>query len=314
MSKTAKGIGALLFLLPFIVWGLLDTQSCPGHENPSTSDHQAKTKCAPAPCAESKDEPKASGDAQHDKISLPPAKEWTCHWVTSLVDVFTYWIFLVTAFLAYYTYKLWDQTKALSEGADASAQSTMTKMGESIAEAARSAAAMENLAKSAAANTALARERSAQQMRAYLTVSINTGFYQNSAIGLKFAVHPMCFNSGQTPAHKMRYWAKADICPFPLPDDFDFPPIKNPVISAFSLGPHHGIELNAVCDNFIRDQDVQNVKDGISKRVFIWGVITYDDIFGDTHETKFCHSLYWIGNPLNPDLRGTYSATHNEAT
>lgn len=35
------------------------------------------------------------------------ASRWVCGWVTHPVDVFTYWIFLVTAFLAFYTYKLW---------------------------------------------------------------------------------------------------------------------------------------------------------------------------------------------------------------
>src|SRR6266566_3435977 len=100
----------------------------------------------------------------------------------------------------------------------------------SIAEANRLATAMEKVAKDIAVssqaaidNVAAVRERTAQQMRAYLCVIIGSGIYQDRPNKLKFEAKPTLVNAGHTPAHKVSYRAKAAILPVPLPDDFAFP-------------------------------------------------------------------------------------------
>lgn len=221
---------------------------------------------------------------------------------------------IITGLLALYTAKLWKATKAMVDSADATAQRQSNEMQASIAEASRAATAMEQLVKGSAQSVATLKDVTARQMRAYLVVNINNGFYQERKRNIKFEVKPSLQNAGQTPAHKMTYWATAKIMPFPLPEDFNFPmPKKAPIMPMF-LGPHQGVELNAIVDDFVTDEDVADIKSGNTCRVYIWGIVTYTDIFNKKRTTKFCHSLYWFGSIENEKVSGSYAAHHNEAT
>ena len=99
-------------------------------------------------------------------------------------------------------------------------------LGESVAEANRSASAMESIAKeiSVSSKAALASVTAInQQMRAYLCVIIGAALYQERAKSLKFQAVPSIVNAGLTPAHKVSFRASAAILPIPLPEDFGFP-------------------------------------------------------------------------------------------
>lgn len=212
------------------------------------------------------------------------------------------------------------QARRLRQTVEAAAQQSKD-MEKSIAEAARAATAMEAVAESIAISAKAAvesvttvRDVSARQMRAYLSISINTGVYQERARDLKFDVRPVVFNSGHTPAHKMTYWASARVLPNPLPDDFDFPIGEDNLKSGFVLGPHQSIIINAVGPDFVSDDEVQAIKAGIKNRVYVWGIIFYEDVFGQARETKFCHSIYWFTGQNGELINGNYSARHNEAT
>lgn len=232
----------------------------------------------------------------------------------------TIFLAFVTAILAIFTGALWWVTLSLSKSAAATSKQQMIDVQKSIAETARAAAAMERVAGhmgiSARASTesvAALKERTAQQMRAYLSVSIGGGIFQERHKDLRFEVKPTLLNSGNTPAHKITYWAKAEILPFPLPDSFNFPPIEDTVQSSLVLGPHQSIVLNAMVNYFLLDEEVESVKRGIERRPHIWGIVTYTDVFGDIHTTKFSHSIYWLGPEGNEIIAGNYSSRHNEA-
>jgi hypothetical protein len=212
------------------------------------------------------------------------------------------------------------QARRLRQTVEAAAQQSKD-MEKSIAEAARAATAMEAVAESIAISAKAAvesvttvRDVSARQMRAYLSVSINTGIYQERERNLKFDVRPVVFNSGHTPAHKLTYWASARILPNPLPDNFDFPVGEDNLKSGFVLGPHQNIVINAMVQDFVSDDEAQAIKAGIEKRVYVWGIIFYEDVFGESRQTKFCHSIYWIAGPKGELINGNYAARHNEAT
>ena len=235
------------------------------------------------------------------------SSEWFLVYITFLLAI-------ITGALAFYTYKLWSATKTMVNSSDATAKRQSSEMQASIAEASRAAAAMELLVKGSAESVATLKDVTARQMRAYLVVNVNSGSYQERNRNIKFDVRPSLNNAGQTPAHKMTYWATAKIMPFPLPDNFDFPTPKNAVIRPMFLGPHQGVELNAIVDDFIPDDEVVEVKAGMTRRVYIWGIVTYTDIFNMKHTTKFCHSLFWFGNGENERVTGSYAAHHNKAT
>jgi len=44
--------------------------------------------------------------------------------------------------------------------------------------------------------------------------------------------------------------------------------------------------------------------------MYVWGFITYEDVFGESHTTKFCHRLTWLpaGN-----VYGYYIPGRNDA-
>lgn len=115
-------------------------------------------------------------------------------------------------------------------------------MEKSVAEAARLAGAMERVAgdiavssKAAVDSVAALRERTAQQMRAYVTVNIGSAVYQERSKGLRFEGKPLLINTGHTPAKNVSFRASAAILEAPLADDFTFP-ITTEIQSTATLG------------------------------------------------------------------------------
>ena len=206
------------------------------------------------------------------------------------------------------------------EKMDEIARSQTADMKASIAQATRSAAAMEKVAadmaissRAAAESVTTLKERTAQQMRAYLTVVIGSGCYQERDKNLKFAGHPTLINAGHTPARKVGYRASADILPIDLPEDFTFPlPAKT--IGASVIGPQQSNVMLAVVERFVPDQDVELIKSGKGGTALcVWGVVTYEDFFGEPHQTKFCQMLTWLPDEKQT-IFGFYNARHNDAT
>ncbi len=226
---------------------------------------------------------------------------------TGLLAFFTFCLFLFTALLWWVTYRL-------SKDGRSNSKTQSIEMQKSIAEATRAASAMEKLANHSAESVATLKDVTARQMRAYLIVSINTGIYQERVKSLKFEVKPSLNNSGHTPAHKMSYWATARILPFPLSEDFKFPIPEDAPINPMLLGPNQTIELNAIVDDYVPDEEVTGIKMGTERRVYIWGIVTYSDAFDVVRTTKFCHNLFWRGIGEKEIVSGSYAAHHNEAT
>lgn len=178
-------------------------------------------------------------------------------------------------------------------------------MAESVRETARFAAAMEVTAKSLEI-TADASKRAAdascqsvdslrQQMRAWLTVIIGGGVPQQREKDLKFDARPLILNTGLTPARNVRYQIKAAILPVPLPDDFDFSlPEKGLADGGNIIGTHQNAQMMAVVDDYIPDEEVNDLKIGKGRSLYSWGTVTYDDVFGASHKTQFCQQFTWL--------------------
>jgi hypothetical protein len=162
----------------------------------------------------------------------------------------------------------------------------------------------------AANRLAKANER---QLRAYLSVNVGTVIFQNETISQPFVVLPDCVNDGQTPAHEMSYNARANILPYPLPDDFDFPmkPEQAIITSSAVVGPHRSFQLGAALDRFCDADEVDNIRWGKYERLYVYGTVRYRDAFGEPRWTNFCQSYRWRpdGTPL-----GENTKQHNDAT
>lgn len=174
--------------------------------------------------------------------------------------------------------------------------------------------ATKNLALSAAATADSAetlKVRTAQHLRAYLTVVTGTAIYQDSGRGLRFEGKPLLVNVGQTAAVTVAFKIKAGILPVPLPEDFAFPLLDAPFTTG-ALGPRDHMNLSGVVEYFVNDADVEMVKAANGTALYVWGEVAYEDVFGDTHRTQFCQQFAWGNN--NATLWANDIVRFSEAT
>ncbi|MGB8477830.1 MAG: hypothetical protein WCE63_03180 [Acidobacteriaceae bacterium] len=70
--------------------------------------------------------------------------------------------------------------------------------------------------------------------------------------------------------------------------------------------------MSGVVDRFFHDDEVEGIKAASKGRsLYVWGIVTYKDVFGDAYYTRFCQQLYW-----RPDgkIYGYYTPGRNNAT
>ena len=220
---------------------------------------------------------------------------------------------LFTVVLAISTILLWRATKRLAVGAERQAADFKA----SIIESARSAAAMENVAthmaisaQAASDSVAALKERTAQQMRAYLSIHVGSATFQEREKGLLFEGTPNILNTGATPAHHVRYRAKAEIVPTASVATFRYP-LDGVETGGATLNAGQSFIASAVVDHYIADQDVEPTKRLEGQCLLVWGSVRYEDIFGESHETAFGLVYRWL-----PDgsIFGQWTDAHNEAT
>jgi hypothetical protein len=190
-------------------------------------------------------------------------------------------------------------------------------MKRSIQQATRSAVAMEQIAKQLEISTKTSADstnafitRGAMQMRAYVCVEVGSAAYQVKANNIKFVAQTVMLNAGNTPAHKVRFRAKAAILAVPLPSDFAFSlPVAS--VGGSVLGPHQRLNMTCAVDDFVPEEQVPQIKLCNGNGLYIWGVIEYLDVFSQTQTTNFCQLLTWVDEK---SVYGTYIDRHNEAT
>jgi hypothetical protein len=202
-------------------------------------------------------------------------------WTVSLTGVLALVAFLQLLVYAYQAKKLRETVESAKEQSEA--------MERHISEASRSAKAMEDVVKVINFGNHAA-------LRAYLTVIIGSAIYQEQREGmddLKFEAKPLVMNTGNTAARNVSFKKAAAILPIPIPKDFQFPLPEEETVDAGALGSKQTYVMNAVVEDMVPWADVGSIKKGISKALCIWGTITYDDVFGGQHYTKFGQIMTW---------------------
>lgn len=192
-------------------------------------------------------------------------------------------------------------------------------MRASIAESARAATAMEGVAAGIAASVTNARELmdtqrqfGKLQMRPYISV-IEPGFIpQNIATPYYAEVQLIMVNTGHTPAHNIRFAAFLRVLPAPLPNDFDFTVRPDQIITSGHINPGQRLFFRRNVGHILPAQQYAEIIQGRGiNRLYIYGTIFFDDVFGDIHQTNFCSFGVW-------DTAGRFSTRntpeHNNAT
>jgi hypothetical protein len=191
-------------------------------------------------------------------------------------------------------------------------------MQASIEQSTRAASALEHSAETSQAaskNVVTIIEHYSQQIRPYLSVHFGGGVYQDTKC--RFGVNPILVNSGQTPAYNVKYTAKATVLPFPLPNDYTSPPLEFPQSTFGILAPHHQFTINAIVQERCDANDIEDIKRGRGRRVYIWGKVIYTDKTTDPSKeryTNFAHSIFWVSTPQGETIFGNYADRHNDAT
>ena len=91
-------------------------------------------------------------------------------------------------------------------------------------------------------------------------------------------------------------------------------PFKIPTtapVSQASIGPKDGRIMNAIVSRFVPDKIVGHVIAGDRVALWVWGIVHYEDVYGDPHSTEFCQRLNW-----QPDAKvyGRYDSRLGKST
>jgi hypothetical protein len=199
------------------------------------------------------------------------------------------------------------------------------QIAQSVVHHERSATAMEGVAESMKINAAKIVESvehqkifGRMQMRAYVSVGLDERpVYQDQR--LRFGASPTLLNTGHTPALNLRWQTTAIIAPFPLEAGYQFrvPPQGE---GQSILMPHQGGRMECTLPDRIADDLAEKVMGRDTLAFYVWGIVTYMDVFGDEHETKFAQVYsWWRSLELREDglvlvhSAGQFLPWHNEA-
>lgn len=117
--------------------------------------------------------------------------------------------------------------------------------------------------------------------------------YQDRDKNLRFEGKPLLRNAGHTPAYRVSHTCRAGILPVPLPDDFDFPQPLQATPAGGVIGPGHTRILSAIVEELVPDDEVDAIKSGSGRALYVWGRVTYEDAFGESRYTNYCQALTW---------------------
>ena len=253
---------------------------------------------------------KDDGEAQSDEVErkLKGEADATLVRYTGWLAFFTCLLFVFTAFLWWVTWRLSVHAK------NESARQT-SEMKRSILEAVRSADAMEKVAVATVDNAALMSGIMQQQMRAYVSVSVGGAVHQTE--DYLFEIRLTLQNDGLTPARNIAYRSMVGILPADVDAAhvFQVPPVE--ITNDASLSPRQKLGIGGgLLTDRLCEADVADVMVGKDRRLYTWGFVRYEDIFGTTWQTNFCQSVYWIKQPDDKGFRwhSQYHNSHNDST
>lgn len=231
------------------------------------------------------------------------------------------WLLVVfTLVLAVFTGMLWWSTHQLWKAAERQ----ISVATEAANQARRAADAATASAEATQRMTGVMQDTAERQLRAYISASptlINL-FNETRAAQAGFRIE----NHGQTPAQNLAISSNVAIFPYPLPPNFQFPELKGPGESRAVVHPgSHGDGSAFAPAPFTRDQ-LELICKADQQRLYVFGRITYTDIFGKNRETRFCSGVtsdrmreitgldHLGGGVSGTDLRFPAANQHNSAT
>jgi hypothetical protein len=195
------------------------------------------------------------------------------------LSVFTLPIVLATAALVFVTSRLVNETRSMRQGSDAA-------MAQMVKHAEASARAADESAKIAAETMATTRAIAQTGQRPWITLNlvgeVDVVQYP-SLLNWRIAGVLKFRNGGVTPAVALTLQNEELLC-----ETFPTEPPYGPVddnTSRSVIGPSEIYATNYILN--ITAQDFNQLRDG-AKKMYLYGLIRYQDIFGTEHHTHYC--------------------------
>lgn len=129
-------------------------------------------------------------------------------------------------------------------------------------------------------------------------------------------------NIGTTPAFDTRSKSWIEPVPHPLPDNYQFPKVQIDWVQTGTIFPHQEIELRRTASRNFSQQEITDIC-AESKKICVYAVVFYKDIFDQEHYTEYARLLnadaQVLGkftNATNEKLKVFWSIIeqHNNAT
>jgi len=228
---------------------------------------------------------------KHDRESL----KWTRRTAKAAI-AYTVVTALLLAAGIYSTIQAWRAVDAANRSAEAAKDSVT---------------AANRAADAAAAQTRIAEDTEKHQLRAYAYAKPPPQGVQNVVAGGKVLAVIAVRNSGQTPAYHLRMRGNTGVGVWPIPS-----------LQTWREGPYGGnLVLNPETEtttggkissdvDTITQPDIESVHDGKTHRLYVFGTILYEDIFGSERYSDFCFAYYGDG-PILTTME--YCEIHNNA-
>jgi len=132
-------------------------------------------------------------------------------------------------------------------------------------------------------------ERSSErQLRAYVSCSMTFigSFDEESLSHFKFIIA----NVGQTPAFNVRHQGSIDVLEYPYAVNPILSPLTAKKSDPHALFPSQNLTGTARAQRLFTEAEIKAIRAG-TKRIMVYGVVTYNDAFGIRRSTKFCYGI-----------------------
>jgi len=116
-----------------------------------------------------------------------------------------------------------------------------------------------------------------KKMRVYIQINIGKSTAQRGE-DVVFGSWPEIVNVGLTPAKNVSYRVMADVLDVATSAS-DVPEPQQVFTNDATLNPRQSFTIQAAVTRRFGPSEVEAISKGDSKRLFVWGIITYDDVF-----------------------------------
>jgi hypothetical protein len=162
---------------------------------------------------------------------------------------------------------------------------------------AKAALAADAAAKAAQSAVDETRATARTELRAYITMDVGRFGHQDGGTGFKYEARPLVRNAGSTPARSLRHSSEVKFLSDPLPSGFKPSVAEDPDATTTTLGGGHTVEAIKVMDGLLTDSELEEWKGHRGRKIYVFGTVYYEDVFGEPHVTDYGFKLLW-GDPL----------------